>query len=340
MKLTMRDLPGFVTKPDAAAAGVLIYGADPMRIALRRQELLKNLLGPMAEEEMRLSRILGADLKKDPAWLGDALRASGFFPGARAALVEDVTEVQAGPVLAALEDWQEGDAQIIVTAGALKPASKLRKAFEGHSRAYAAAIYAEPPSRTEIADRIKAKEITPAGKEAEDMLHQWGRQLAPGDFDQLLEKLSLYLAGDAADADAISACAPQSTEAALDDVLHVIAEARTPELPRLFSRLAAQGVQPVALCIAALRHFKTLHRAASDPGGVGQGMGKLRPPVFGPRRDQMQRQASKLGRHRLEQILQHLSATDLALRSAGQTAPAMALVERCFIRIAKMGERA
>ena len=33
----------------------------------------------------------------------------------------------------ALEDWQEGDAQIVVTAGALKPTSKLRKTFEAHS---------------------------------------------------------------------------------------------------------------------------------------------------------------------------------------------------------------
>ena len=44
------------------------------------------------------------------------------------------------------------------------------------------------------------------------------------------------------------------------------------------------------LTIGATRHFKTLFSAASDPGGAANGAN--RPPVYGPRRDTIVRQAA------------------------------------------------
>jgi DNA polymerase-3 subunit delta len=87
-----------------------------------------------------------------------------------------------------------------------------------------------------------------------------------------------------------------------------------------------------------MRHFRVLYTVASDPGGAGQGIGKLRPPVFGPRRDRILRQAQAWGARKLETALGILTDTDLALRSAGQRAPAMALVERSLIRLAMLGQ--
>ena len=51
------------------------------------------------------------------------------------------------------------------------------------------------------------------------------------------------------------------------------------------------------------------------------------------------RQARSWGLRKLQSALELLIETDLKLRSAGQTAPAMAMVERALIRLAKMGER-
>ena len=153
--------------------------------------------------------------------------------------------------------------------------------------------------------------------------------------------MSLYKLGDDVplSPDDIAACAPASTEADLDDVLHIVAEARSGEIDPIMKRLRAQGVQPVGLCMAAIRHFRTLYTAASDPGGPSQGISRVRPPVFGPRRDRMQRQASSWGAPKLEEALGLLTDTDLRLRSAGQTAPDMALVERALIRLATLGRR-
>ena len=338
MKLSPRDAAGYFAKPDPTRSGILIYGQDGMRVALKRQQLLAALLGPGAEEEMRLTRLAGTDLRGDPAALLDAVKAVGFFPGARAVLVDEATETTLGAVQAALDDWVEGDAQIVVTAGALKAGSKLRKLFEGHRNAYAAAIYDNPPTRGEIERALAEAGIRDVPGDSMALLTDLANALGPGDFGQVVEKIALYKLDDDTPlaAEDIQACAPGSTEAELDDVLNVVAEARDGEIGPLIRRLEAQGTNAVSLCIGATRHFRTLYAAASDPGGAAAGVGRLRPPVFGPRRDRLARQASAWGAARLETALTMLTDTDLKLRSAVQSAPAMALVERTLIRISHL----
>ena len=51
MKLSTRDAEAYFAKPDAAKAGLLIYGADAMRVALKRQKMLAALLGPGARRK-------------------------------------------------------------------------------------------------------------------------------------------------------------------------------------------------------------------------------------------------------------------------------------------------
>ena len=329
MKLTPRDAKPYFARPDPARTGLLIYGSDAMRVALKRQEFLKNLLGANAEEEMRLSRMPAGELRRDPAMLLDAIKAVGFFPGPRAALVEEANDNIAKILLDALKDWQPGDAQIIVTAGDLKKTSKVLKAFESHPNAYATAIYDNPPDRAEIEQMLKDAGLT---LEADAMaaLSDLARTLDPGDFRQTLEKITLYKLGDSSPIglEDIAACAPTSTEAEVDDILHVVAETRAAEIGPVMSKLQGQGVNPVTLTIMATRHFRTLYRIAANPGA----------PIYGVRdRDRAMRQARNWGAVKLETALAVLTETDLKLRSAGQHAPALALVERAFIRLAMLG---
>ena len=341
MKLGSRDAPAYFAKPDPAKTGLLIYGGDAMRVALRRQEVIKALIGPQGEEEMRLSRIPASELRKDPAMLLDAIKAVSFFPGPRVAFVEDATDTVADTVKVALDDWRDGDAQVIVTAGQLKATSKLRKLFEGHRNAYAVGIYDDPPSRAEIEATLAGAGLTNISQEAMTDLNALARMLDPGDFRQTMEKLGLYKLGDdtAVSSEDVLACAPASTEAELDDILNVVAEGRSAEIGPLMIKLTAQGTQAVGLIIQAMRHLRALHMASAHPNGASAGIAAMRPPIFGPRRDRMQRQAQQWGVQRLETAISALTDTDLQLRSAGQTAPAMALVERVLIKLAMLGKR-
>lgn len=339
MKLPPRDVARYVAKPDLTKAATLIYGANGMRVALKRQDLVKAIIGPEGEDEMRLTRFPAADLRKDKAAAHDAIKAVGFFPGPRAVLVEDANENSAEGVLTALTNWQPGDAHLVVTAGALKPTSKIRKAFESSQNAYAIAIYDDPPSREEIEGALAKAGVTNVSADANAALMGLATTMDPGEFSKFVEKLAIYSMGDDVSVDAIDACAPLSSEAAVDDIIHAAAEGQAAELAPILHRIVAQGITPAGICIAAMRHFRTLHTAASDPGGSAAGVGKLRPPVYGPRRDRLQRQAQHWGRARLEQAVTTLLDTDLQLRSAGQTAPQMAVMERCLIRLAMMGRR-
>ena len=333
MKLSTRDASAYLAKPDPARTGLLIYGGDAMRVALSRQKLITALIGPDGADEMRLTRIAGPDLRRDPALLLDAIKAQGFFPGPRVAFVEDANDFTAPAITAALADWSEGDAQIIVTAGALKPTSKIRKAFEGHPNAYALGLYDDPPTRDEVAGMLRDAGFTRLDRAPEDALFALAQDLGPGDFAQVLIKIALYKQSDVSPltVDEVAALAPASTEAEIDAILDAAAESRAADIGPILTRLEAQGVQPVALSIGAARHFRALHGAVIDPkAGPGR--------VPWKRRDRMLRQAGNWSAERLEQALALLVETDLTLRSASP-APAMSVMERAFIRIAMMRTR-
>ncbi|EPX79593.1 DNA polymerase III subunit delta [Salipiger mucosus] len=341
MKLTGRDAQAYFRKPDTTRPAVLLYGEDAMRVAHRRAEVIEALAGPEAEAEMRLARIPASELRGDPAMLLDAIKAQGFFPGPRVAFVEGANDGLVGPIGTALEDWREGDAQIVVTAGVLAAKSKLRKLFENDRAALAIGIYSDPPGRAEIEAALAKAGLEQVDRGAWDALETLARALEPGDFRQVLDKIALYKLDDPAPLtpEEVSLCAPASIEAELDDILHVVAEGRSAEIGPLVQRLEGQGVAPVTLLIMAMRHFRVLYALASAPGGPQAGVQKLRPPLFGPRRDRMLRQAQGWTADKLETALGQLMDTDLSIRSAGQRAPAMALVERAFVRLAWVHNR-
>ena len=341
MKLSGASATRYFANPDKAAAGLLIHGQDAMRIAERRIQVLLALVGPEADAEMRLSRLAAADVRRDPALLNDAVKAQSFFPGPSAAFVEDATDATTDAIAAALQDWRPGDAQIVVTARGLNARSALRKLFESHRSAMCIGIYDDPPDRAEVEAMLAAQGLRDLDRDAWAAIEGLSRALEPGDFRQTLEKLALYKLSDPSPATAadIAAVAPQTIEAAIDDMLHAIAEADDKRIGPLMLRLAGQGTGAVGMCIAAQRHFRTLHAAASDPGGPSAYVQRARPPIFGPRRDRIVKQAGAWGVARLEQAIGTLVDTDLQLRSAGQRAPQMALVERALVRIARLGAR-
>lgn len=337
MKLSPRDANAYFRKPDPDRAGLLIHGGDAMRVALRRQEVIEALIGPDGATEMRLTRMAGADLRKDPAALLDAVKAISFFPGPRAVLVEEATETARDAIAAALEDWRPGDASVIVTSGALGKSSGLRKLFEAHPRAFAAALYDEPPGRDEIEAELKAAGLALPAPDGMAALVALSRVIEPGDLRQTIGKLALYKLSDPSPATAedVASVSPASIEADVDEIIGIVAERRARDIGPVMRRISGQGINAVSVCIAATRHFRTLLAVKSDPGGAGAGLAKLRPPVFGPRRDALERQAGRWRQADLEEALGVLTDTDLTLRSASK-APAMAVLERALIRLAML----
>ena len=335
MILKGAEIARYLARPDPSRPALLIHGQDAMRVAMKRAEAVKALVGEKADEEMRLTRLPGAGLRKDPAQLLDAVKEVGFFPGPRVVLVEDAPDTAADAIRAALLDWKPGDAAMVVTAGGLGKASALRKLFEPHPAAVTAPIYDDPPGEDEVARWLSDAGLRQVPNPAMKDMMVLARALDPGDLRQTIEKIGLYKHGDPAPLtpEEIALMAPATIEADLDELIHIVAERREAEFGPLMRRIEGQGVSPVTLCIAALRHFRALHGAAADPAGPGVALSRMRPPVFGPRRDRMARQAQGWGMGPLEEAVRSLLDCDLTLRSSTR-APQMALVERALIRLA------
>ncbi|MFZ1468532.1 MAG: DNA polymerase III subunit delta [Paracoccaceae bacterium] len=323
----------YCARPDPARAGLLLSGADAMRVALKRQEAIAALIGPLGEGEMRLTRISAADLRKDAALLLDAIKEVGFFPGPRVAFVEEATDGLMETIALALKDWRPGDATIVVTAGGLTGKSTLKGLFDKAPNAVSIALYDEPPSRDEIEAELKKAGLTQLSPQAMADLSTLARALDPGDFRQTVEKIALYKYGDNSPLTPaeVAMMAPATIEAEVDELVLAAAEGRAPGIGALMRRLEGQGVLPVTICLGALRHFRALHVAATDPAGINSGLMKAR--AFGPRRDQMQRQVQSWSVRSLEGAIAQLLETDMTLRSASR-APTMALMERTLLRIA------
>lgn len=343
MKLAGREADAFLRNP-APRPAILLHGPEAAAVDFARKTLVEKLLsgGGTAPDDMALERLAPQELRKEPALLVDQMRARGFFDsgGPRVVLIEGAGDGAATAFQQALEMWQEGDAILVVTAGQLPPRSKLRKLFEGDKRALAIGIYTAPPSREEIGQRLQALGVREVSPSALDALAALGASLEPGEFAGLLEKLALYKLHDTAPLDEadVAAMAIPPAEAEMDAVLDMAAEGKVRELAAILPSLAAGSGAPVGLAIAAARHFRRLHALATDPEGPSRAVGRLRPPVFGPRRDRLVRQAIRLGAARIERILAWITEADLAIR-APNPPPASARIERLLLRIAMLARR-
>lgn len=337
VKRTGSEAARALAKPDPHRAGILLHGPDAALVAMVRRDLAAALVGPGGEAELRLERIEAGDLRRDPARVADAIRARGFFSGPRIVVVEGASDAVAEPILDALAAFRPEDATLLVTAGPLPARSRLRKGFEAARDAVAVALYPDPPGRAEIAARLEREGIAGVTPGAMEALEALGAALEPGEFAQTLTTLALYRHGSAEPVDeaAVAAVAPAGPEAEIDAIVDAIAEGAVHAVGSLMRRVAPRAAAATGLVIGASRHFRALHAVAASPGGIEAGLAALRPPVFGARRARMAAQARAWGQGRAERAMRVLMDADLALRSS-RPVPALALVERAFIRVAMM----
>jgi DNA polymerase-3 subunit delta len=316
----------------------VVSGEDGAAVAAARATLLLALAGPEADREMRVARLSGAEVRRDPALLLDATKATGFFPGPRAVWVEEATDGLAPALAAALDAWREGDARIVLTGGGLAAKGALRRLAEGRRDAVAITLYDDPPTEAELAERLREAGLGAVAPEARDALAALAQGLASGDLRGLLERLALHQA-DAAEPlglEVVEALKPREG-AELDEVLAALTDGPPALLARRLAQVAAQGTGPVAVAIGAGRHLRAALAVASDPGGPQAGLAALRPPVGGARRAAVERAARGWSRPALERALREVVALDLRLRSGRAGAPPeRALLERTLLELARL----
>jgi len=341
MKLNPRELSKYLDKPDPSLAAILFYGSDTMRVALKRQEYLENLLGPNAEQEMRLTRFSGDDTLKDRAAVFDAVKSVGFFPGQRAILIENTSDKTSKTIIECIEAWNNADAHIVVTSGLLRPTSQLRKAFETFQNTLAAPIYDNPLTEMEIKTELTRAGIQISDPGIMEALYNLSKELEPGDFRNTLEKINLYKLSDKSPLTTkdISVCSPISAEANLEEIIHAVSDGNANKINHILNRLEAQGVRPVTLCLSFQRHFKLLLNLKNHGGTPLEAISSYKPPIFGPKRNAIINQLKLWSEENLKIALSFFIELDLDLRSAISRYPSLAITERVLIRVAMIARR-
>ncbi|HEY1941497.1 MAG TPA: DNA polymerase III subunit delta [Roseiarcus sp.] len=249
----------FVRRPPAAVRFFLVHGTDEGLIHERVKALVGAALAGEADP-LRLTRLEGDAVARDPGALADEAYAISMFGGSRALWIE----AQARDLMPALEPLfarPPGDCVVIVEAGSLKKGTALRTAFEKLD--VAASIECYPDDKRSLGPLIEAEaraaglSIAPDARDYLVSLLGSDRMTTRGE----VAKLMLFAQGkpriEVEDVEAIVAdAAPSSLDALIDaSLLGDMAEVEASG-----GRFFAEGGDAGFLVIRLIARLMLLHR--------------------------------------------------------------------------------
>ena len=187
MKLTGQNAINYCMSPKPAPA-ILLHGEPNSKIMRKYESIKEKLLGKNAANEMRITELSGAELRKDKTLVFDAIKAIGFFPGPRLVFVKNGTDSLSDIANEIISDYQNGDTLLIVTANRLNTRSKLRKLFESSKTAISIGVYPDPLTTQEIELAIKMSGIQNIGTDAKKNLEHLAKSVELGEFETNFRK--------------------------------------------------------------------------------------------------------------------------------------------------------
>jgi DNA polymerase III subunit delta len=334
LKLAGARALAWCEKPGDRPPAVLIFGADAGLAAAAAAALIRTRLKDL--DPVNVARLSEEDMRRDEARLGDELVARSLLGGERLVRVRIEREAGLKPLLDAIEAIDAGqlapEALLVVEAGELGRASKLRKAFEDARLSMALHLY--PDDEATLAD-FAAKRLAAAKIEIEaDAMAVFledlpgDRRLAMSELDKLeLFALDLGRPLTLSDIRLIGAAEqPRGADEAADAAL----AGDTAVADRAIQRFLDGG----GGAISALRtlHFRLLRMLDAVASGAGSGM-RLRPPVFEKEWPAFARAMRDWTPVRLQRAFDQLYQAERACKRAG--APAEAIVAALILRIAR-----
>lgn len=257
----------FLARDVGSYAVFLVHGPDVGLVSERVRRIVRSLVDD-PQDPFQLVRLSGEDLGGDAARLADEAQTVPLFGGRRAVLVDGSAVKRIEPAIE-LALTLDKACPIVVSAGALKKDSGLRKAVE-RSRT-AAAIECYPDSEQDLARLVEA-EAAGAGfgidGDARDLLVSLlgsDRLASRSEIAKLL--LYAHGAGTITVEHVVAAVADASIQAN-DDALDAAFGGDMAGLDAAMRKLHLGPVEAGLLLGAALRHAVALHRAKlAGPGG-------------------------------------------------------------------------
>lgn len=353
MRLKAHQVDGFLRAPDDIEniCLALIYGGDQGMIRENARKLSDFVLGKDADPTQRVE-LDAASLSRTPSLLRDEAAAQSMFaaPGGedrRVVMVRTQADQIAGVVKDYLED-PVPEALIVIEAGRLTPASKLRKTVENNKRAMALPCFEDDPKTVQ---RLAREWLESEGFRIEaaamDLL---GQKLGAdrGVTRQELERLALF-AGPKGSAkrqgrdvvmitlEDVEQVIGDGAAASLDNVVDAVAGGMLDDADEALTRLSLAGTPAPAVLNRLRMHFQSLHLTQ---GHIENGMSRnealkaaFRPPLHFKRMSAVERQIGLWPKARLSTALNIIHETETACRETGS--PDVTLASHALLRLAR-----
>jgi len=241
---------------------VLVYGSDTGGVAEQVQAVIEAVREANGGEPPEVITLDDDQLKDDPGRLADEAQAISMFGGRRVIRVRDAGERTADAV-AALLDMPPGDSLIIAQAGALRPASKLRRLFEKEAALAAVPVYEDTARdiQTVIRETLEKEGLAIEPDALAVLAELLGADRAATRNE--LEKLALYCHGrQRVTLDDVRAICGDVSAHAMGDMLDAFFAGDYARGVRLLSALLGEGVQPAGVLAAAAQHVQRLKALA------------------------------------------------------------------------------
>ena len=338
MKVSARNVEGFLAGVDESVAAVLVYGPDTGLVRERADRLAAAVAGDAADP-FRVSEVTPERLRDQPSLLVDEAAALTFGGGRRVVRLRAAGDAQASAIASFLGSG--GGGLLIAESEELGPRSSLRQLFEAADDAAALPCY-----RDEGADLVRfiAEELRGAGLQLADDARAYLAGALGGDraiTRRELEKLIAYMGaaggGRVELADAL-ACVGDNAALSLDDLVFAIGRGDVAATERLTTRVLQTGTSPVTILRAGARHFLRLHLLATGTGDRERLIRSFRPPVFYKLVPVLEDQARRWPPARLHQVLSRLTRAEADCKTTG--APAETLCRRALLEIATLAPKA
>lgn len=268
MKATQKDFKSIAPRAAREARVFFLCGPDDAGVQDAAQLLIELLPDPGERVELA-----GADLRKDPARLGDEARSTSLFGGSRHILVR----ASGDEVHDAIEAMLQGESEpcpVIVMASSATDKSRTAKLLAGRPDALMAMFY--PPDLRSVSGAVRDMAGAAGVKLGGDLAERIARSAALDTRVAASEvaKLALYLdatpqAPRTADASAFEAIGARTEDDGLMPIVNAVLSGDVQRLPGELRRMRELGLNPVGLLLALERRVSQLGQLAARIGRSG-----------------------------------------------------------------------
>lgn len=327
----------FVAAPDERFAAMLLYGPDSGLVADRGDRLARKF---SERDDPEIVRIGDSELADDPDRLAVEVRTRPMFASGKIVRLRAGTRTDAKALAMLLDDPLE--AVLIVEAGALRPTSPIRKAFEKADRAVALPCYSDGPG--DLRAVIDAETAAAGIRLSKDAHAHLSARLGS---DPLLARAELVkLMTYAQDADEISiedidAVVGDGSDAALDLFANAVGAKNLARALTQIARLAQAGQSLQGALAILSNHFRRLHAIAAQAetgAPINTVLSRMKPPVHFKQRDALAAQARQWSSKAAGEALRRIQDTTRRARLTPDLE--QALIEQLLIRLCRARPRA